>query len=324
MIELPALLQHAIRQQLHQYPSHQWSEAARQLSERYRSQRDGSQLVTSALDALAYSAMMLPATYAQVYRSLSLCLPHVGTSSWQSVLDIGSGPGTALWALHTLLPQITHRTAVERDPHFIGLAQHLCQPLAGDTLFIQQDITHTHTWNTHDVVIIGHVLNELSAAQRTRVITAAWHAARHLLVIIEPGTSAFFAIIQHARQQLIELGAHVVAPCTHHATCPMGTPDWCHVGQKIARPDFQRQARAVQVGWEEAKVSFVAVTPHPRQHATSSLRIIHDPIVHKGSIELPTCGRHGLVSMSIAKRDKSAYAKARRLGWGDMWDEQAP
>lgn len=319
MIELPAQLQHVIRQTLHQYPSHQWSEAARQLSERYRATRDGSPLITSTFDALAYSAMHLPATYAQIYRALHMSLPHVDPLAWHSVLDIGSGPGTALWALNTLIPHITHRTAVERDSHFIALAHLLCAPLAGTTTLVSQDITHISAWEPHDVVIIGHVLNELSPAQRTRVIDMAWQATRHLLVIIEPGTSAFFAIIQQARHQLITLGASVVAPCTHAASCPMTHDDWCHFGQKIARPDFQRQARAVQVGWEESKVSFVAVTKHPTP--VSGRRIIHDPIVHKGSIVLPVCGNDGLQTPSILKRDKSSYTKARRVSWGDIWND---
>ncbi|MFZ9857762.1 MAG: small ribosomal subunit Rsm22 family protein [Roseiflexaceae bacterium] len=322
MIELPVALQHAIRQSLHPYSSHQWSDAARRLSERYRSVRDGSPLVTSEIDALAYTAMLMPATYAQLVRAIGMWPPHLDNSGWQSVLDIGSGPGTALWALHTLMPHITVRTAIERDPHFVALAQQLCKPLVGHTTFVQQDITHNPTWPTHDVVIIGHVLNELSATQRTRVIEAAWAATNELLVIVEPGTSAFFGMIRDIRRQLIDQGAHVVAPCTHDMMCPMSGDDWCHFGQKIARPDFQRQARAVQVGWEEAKVSFVAVSKRPV--AISGQRIIHDPIHHKGFVALPVCDHTGLHTRSILKRHKATHARARRMSWGDFWNDDSP
>jgi ribosomal protein RSM22 (predicted rRNA methylase) len=142
VIELPAPLQHLIRQALHHYPSQHWSDAAQLLSERYRAPRDGSALVTSALDALAYTAILMPATYAQLARVFRMCAPHVDGTHWRSMLDIGSGPGTALWAAHAYMPNLTIRTAVERDPHFVGLAQQLCQPLDGQTTFIQQDITH--------------------------------------------------------------------------------------------------------------------------------------------------------------------------------------
>lgn len=308
-----------IRQALHHYPSQQWSDAARRLSERYRAPRDGSPFVTSAIDALAYTAMMMPATYAQLSRGIRMCTPRVNSAQWQSVLDIGSGPGTALWAAHMYMPHLTMRTAIERDPHFVELARHLCQPLDGQTTFIQQDITHNPSWDSHDVVIIGHVLNELSAVQRSRVLEAAWAATNELLVIVEPGTSAFFGMIRQIRQELIDKGAHVVAPCTHHTMCPMAGDDWCHFGQKIARPDFQRHARAVHVGWEEAKVSLVAVSKRPV--VLSGQRIIHDPVHHKGYIALPVCDSHGLHMTSVSKRDKIAHARARRMDWGDIWDQ---
>lgn len=319
MIALPAQLQQVIRHTLHQYPSQLWSEAARQLSERYRAARDGSPLVQSPLDAFAYAAMLMPATYAQLYRALQISLARHDTSHWHSLLDLGSGPGTALWALHTLVPTVTERTAIERDSNFIAIARTLCAPLLGHTTFVAHDITHAAPWSTHDVVIIGHVLNELTVTQRAQVIANAWAATQHMLIIVEPGTSAFFDIIKEARRQLLDLGAQVVAPCTHNAPCPMVESDWCHFGQKIARPDFQRQARAVQIGWEEAKVSFVAVTKQPTPQAGQ--RIIHDPIVQKGAITLPVCGNDGLHTPSIRKRDKTAYAKARRAAWGDIWDD---
>lgn len=307
---------------LHHYPSHEWSDAARRLSERYRAPRNGSPLVTSALDALAYTAMLMPATYAQLTCAIRMCMPHLDGVAWQSILDIGSGPGTALWAAYTYMPALTMRTAVEREPHFVALAQQLCQPLVGQTTFVQQDITHNPVWPAHDVVIIGHVLNELSPSQRMRVLEAAWQATNELLIIVEPGTSEFFGMIRELRQHLITHGAHIVAPCTHDATCPMTDGDWCHFGQKIARPDFQRQARAVQVGWEEAKVSFVAVSKRPVR--PSGQRIVHDPINHKGYIALPVCDLHGLHTTTVPKRDKAMHARARRMNWGDVWHDDGP
>lgn len=319
MITLPPVLQHAIRQLLHQIPSRQWSDAARQLSERYRAPRNGSTLVTAPIDAVAYTAMMLPATYAQIHRALRMCMPHVETHEWRSILDIGSGPGTALWVAHALMPSLVERTAIEREPAFVAVAKQLCDNLPGRTSYVVHDITATQSWAEHDVVIIGHVLNELSAPQRMRIIDAAWAATKQLLIIIEPGTSNFFSIIRDARQQLIDCGAQIVAPCTHNNSCPMTSPDWCHFGQKIARPDFQRHARAVSVGWEEAKVSFVAASRHAT--AQRGQRLVHDPVSHKGHIELMVCGAAGLRTTSVQKRDATAYGVARRLSWGDVWPE---
>lgn len=323
MIELPAQLQIQLRQLLHQQTHAQWRSAAQRLSERYRAKRDGAPLVQSALDALAYSAMLLPATYAQISGALRMTMPLLAGQTWQSLLDIGSGPGTALWAAHQHIPGLQQMTAVERDPHFIEIGRHVCAPLPQQVRFQQADICRSPAWEAHDVVIIGHVLNELTPAQRSSVITAAWQATRHLLIIVEPGTAEFFTnVITPMPTELITAGAHVIAPCPHQQTCPMTTPQWCHFGQKIARPDFQRHARGVSIGWEEAKFSFVAATRIA--HPTPPARLVHDPLTHKGGVTLPLCTTTGLAQVTIAKRDTQRFQRTRRLDWGDPWHDPAP
>lgn len=323
MIEIPARLHVTLRNLLHQYPSQQWIPAAQHLSERYRSARDGSALVQSALDALAYSAMLLPATYAQISGALQM-IPPALTSTWQSALDIGSGPGTALWALAQHLPQVTQFTAIERDAHFVALAQQLTHDLPGQVRFHTQDVTQAPGWEEHDVVIIAHVLNELTPLQRQHVIASAWQAARQMLIIIEPGSPTFTSIISDARSQLIAAGGWVAAPCTHHHTCPSiatHPTEWCHFGQKVARPDFQRRARAAELGWEEAKFSMIAVSKTPITH--SGARLMHDPIRHKGYIDLPICSGDGFTQPRILKRDTAAFRAVRHCRWGD-WIELTP
>ena len=320
MIELPARLHVTLRNLLHQYPSQQWIYAAQHLSERYRGPRDGGALVQSALDALAYSAMLLPATYAQISGALQM-IPAQLTSSWHSALDLGSGPGTALWALAQHVPQVTQFTAVERDPHFVALAKQLTHDLPGQASFHTQDITQATSWDEHDVVIVAHVLNELSPSQRHSVVAAAWQAARQMLIIIEPGSPAFAPIITDVRSQLIAAGGWVAAPCTHHQTCPsiaLHPEQWCHFGQKVARPDFQRRARAAELGWEEAKFSFMAISKTPVPH--TGARLMHDPTRHKGYIDLPICDGNGFSQPRILKRDSTTFRAVRQCRWGDWID----
>jgi len=319
MIALPGPLQVQLRTALHQYPTPTWSAAAQALSQRYRAPRDGTPLVRDALDALAYAAFIMPATYAQLYGA---CAQISTRSSWSgtSLLDLGSGPGTASWVIQHFCPSLQHITAIERDPHL----QHVARTLAQDTtlpptVYVQGDITSDTPWQPHDIVVIGHVLNELSASQRTSVIARAWQATRQLLVIVEPGAPAFFPIITGARQQLIQDGGHIVAPCTHHQHCPMPAGEWCHFGQKIARPDVQRTAKGAELGWEEAKYTFVACQRTPITH--TGMRLMHDPMRAKGYIDVVGCDKTGIHTHRIQKRDTQRYAQMRRAHWGSFIDE---
>ncbi|NBU64275.1 MAG: hypothetical protein EBS29_07235 [Chloroflexia bacterium] len=314
MITLPGLLQVRLRAALHQHPSRDWRVAAQALSARYRGARDGSPLIRNALDALAYSAMLMPATYAQIYGAFQQTCqraPQRGTS----LLDIGSGPGTTSWVAQQLLPTLQSITAVERDVHLQAIAQLLANDsqLPATTL-LNQDITTCPDWQPHDIVVIAHVLNELSPTQQQAVIAKAWRATTQLLVIIEPGAADFAPVIQSARTQLINAGGTIAAPCTHQGVCQLHNT-WCHFGQKIARPDFQRLARDAEVAWEEAKYSFVAIsrTPVPQY----GVRIMHDPHRAKGYIDVVGCDYTGVHTHRIPKRDTLRYNTLRHATWGN-------
>ncbi len=313
MIELPPRLAVRLRAELHRTPSSQWVPNARALSERYRGTRDGTPLVRTALDALSYAALLMPATYAQLDGALRATQQRTPNFAPASLLDLGSGPGTAVWAAMSRFSSLERATTVERDPHLDALARILHGAHEVPVQQLQDDLTTSQQWPLHDLVVIGHVLNEISVAQRIDLITRAWAATAHTLIIVEPGTSAFFPMLTTIRQTLIDLGAHVVAPCTHCGTCPM-VDGWCHFATKIARPDFQRLARGGTLPYEEAKYSYIAVSRIPI--AYSGARVMHDSTTHKGYITLEHCSARGIVSSDVPKRHRDAYRLARDAQWG--------
>ena len=313
MIELPPRLAVRLRAELHRTPSSQWVPNAQALSERYRGTRDGQPLVRTALDALSYAALLMPATYAQLDGALHATLQRCPTFAPSSLLDLGSGPGTAVWATLSRFPSVQRATTIERDIHLDALAHTLHGAHDVPVLQLQQDLTASHHWPLHDLVVIGHVLNELSVNQRSDLIARAWAATGHTLIIVEPGTSAFFPMLTTIRQTLIDLGAHVIAPCTHCSRCPM-VDDWCHYATKIARPDFQRLARGATLPYEEAKYSYIAVSRIPI--AYSGARVLHDTTTHKGYITLEHCSSRGIMTSSVPKRQRDAYRLARDAQWG--------
>jgi hypothetical protein len=79
------------------------------------------------------------------------------------------------------------------------------------------------------LLVISHVLNELSADQATGLRSLVERADEILWV--EPGTSAVSRQLGRWRDELAA-HFHVVAPCTHQLGCPMFAPgaerDWCH------------------------------------------------------------------------------------------------
>ena len=142
------------------------------------------------------------------------------------MLDLGSGPGTALWAAMQVFPASASATAVERDPKLIEIARRLSATAASlraarRPAGCKGDLTADLPEGAWDLVVCSYALNELREAQRAEFIRAAWARTKKLLVVIEPGTKAGFANILAVRTRLLAEGARLVAPCPNALGCPM-------------------------------------------------------------------------------------------------------
>ena len=154
---------------------------------------------------------------------------------------------------------------------------------------------------------------------RQALVASAWEHCAGLLLIVEPGTSAAFAVVRAARDQLLQLRAHTIAPCAHDNPCPL-QDDWCHFPQRLNRPSFQRRAKEASAGWEEAKFSYAAMARFPARTAIWG-RLIHQPQAGKAGVELIVSSREGIVRPRIPKRNRPLYRWAADLKWGEALAE---
>src|SRR5262249_36845749 len=152
-------------------------------------------------------------------------------------------------------------------------------------------------------------------AERTSLAAAMWARTRDTLLVVEPGTPAGYARIIAVRQRLIATGAHVAAPCPHDGPCPLASPDWCHFTQRLQRSRAHKQVKGAEVPFEDEKFAYVALTraavaPRPS-------RVLAQPVAGKVEVSAKLCTRDGLDIAKVPRRDKEAYAQARRWRWGD-------
>lgn len=330
LLSLPAELETAIEAALKELPASQWVSAAQNLSQRYRAEQTATKavkavpLASGKLAALGYVALILPATYAQLKGAMAATAGRA--INWQptSMLDIGSGPGTGLWAAVEQWPSLQSLTVWERETAFIKLGKQLAKTSPNQALqktgWKQLRLENNLPIDSprYDLVLLGHVLNELDANLQRKVVSWAWNHCSGLLLVVEPGTSAAFPVVKVMRQYLLELGAQTLAPCAHNGDCPL-TGDWCHFPQKLKRPAFQRKAKAAAAGWEESKFSYAAMARFPPDKPIWG-RLIHQPNLNKAYAELTVSSRAGIVKPRIPKRDREAYAQARDYNWGEVLD----
>jgi ribosomal protein RSM22 (predicted rRNA methylase) len=323
-VELPFALRSALDRELEGVSRRGLAERAARTSAAYRAGQGSSGVIRGLEDGLAYALARLPATYAAcatVFAEAARLAPGFAP---RSVLDAGSGPAAASWAAAATWDGITAVTWLDASAPFLDLAGRLAAH-APDAIRVAErrrgDLTAGGPWPRAELVAASYALAEIREPRQAAVVQGLWAAAEGLLVLVEPGTPAGFARLVTARQGLIAAGADVLAPCPHAEACPLASPDWCHFSVRLPRSRDHRLAKSAEAPFEDEKFAYlIAARPGVAAQAQRSARVLRAPRAGKPGIELRLCGPTGLEDRFVGKRDKTSHARARRLGWGDVWE----
>jgi ribosomal protein RSM22 (predicted rRNA methylase) len=282
-------------------------DAASAMSAAYRENR-ATRLPDPARTA-AYLVTRMPATFAAAHAVLRELRERLGARPISSVLDIGAGAGAASLAARECFPAIQTISMVERDT---ALAAAAGQWLPEAALMLE-DVTRIATLPPHDLVMAAYSLGEIAGPLAVRL----WQAARVALVAIEPGTPRGYALILKVRQELLEAGAWMAAPCPAAMPCPLVAPDWCHFAARVERSSMHRRIKDAELGYEDEKFSYVAVAREPVDLPAS--RIIRRPQQRPGLIELETCAPEGVRTVRAPHHERETFRAARKAAWGSVW-----
>ncbi|TIV70720.1 MAG: methyltransferase type 11, partial [Mesorhizobium sp.] len=213
----------------------------------------------------AYLATRLPATYAAVRASLEALADARPDFQPKTLLDIGAGPGTMLWATTDAWPELEQAVLVEASAAVRKVGQSLAAgTIAARTEWVAGDATiDLDGLKAADLVSIAYVLDEVAPASLPKLVDRLWQLTADTLLVVEPGTPAGWQRMLSARQQLIEAGAHLLAPCPHAAPCPLAPPDWCHFSRRVARSRLHRLVKEADVPWEDEKFIYLAASRQP-------------------------------------------------------------
>jgi ribosomal protein RSM22 (predicted rRNA methylase) len=288
------------------------------LTARYRSASETGPVARTRDEVLAYALARLPATYAAVRVALGELAERAPAFAPESQLDVGAGPGAALWAAVELWPSLRRLTALEGEPEMTRLGRSLAvaAPVIGGAHWIEGLAPDALPDVRFDLVTASYVLGELPEGRRARTVELLWAAATGAVVIVEPGTPDGYLRVIAARDRLIELGGTVVAPCPHDRSCPLlGSDDWCHFAVRIARTRAHRAAKGASLGHEDEKFAYVVVARMPAPRAKA--RILRHPQIRTGHVLLDLCTDDGVRREIVSKRDRDSFRRARKSSWGE-------
>jgi len=321
-MRLPEELRRAIEREVAAVDARLLPRAARELSQRY--QEGEPSALRSPAHLAAYLQTRLPATFAanrRVFEEVAARMPGLAP---RSLLDLGAGPGTSMWAAAETFPGLEKITLVEREAPLVVAGRRVAaqsrHPAVVGAQWLQQDVLAKAAGEPHDLVVISYALAEISEKATAQFLRAAWDAAATLLVILEPGTPAGFARVLAARTALLDWGAHLVAPCPHAEACPMAeASDWCHFAVRLERSAAHRRLKQGALGYEDEKFSYLVAGRAPVE--LPAARVIRHPLIRPGHIQLTLCTASRLEQRTVTKSRKDVYRQARQAEWGAPWSD---
>lgn len=293
------------------------TDAREQLTSRYR-ERETLTFMTTQAHRQTYLATRLPATYAAVRDALEAVKARLPDRPIKSLIDLGAGPGTAMWAASHVFPEIEQITLIEQDSELIAIGKRLAS-------YSQKQALKQATWRQGnllelkelpkaDLLVLSYSIGELPADKQQPLIDLCYQQSDQVLAIIEPGTPVGFERIRAIRRHLISKGGQLVAPCPHAVACPMPEGDWCHFSVRLERSFFHRRLKGGSLGYEDEKYSYVAVTKSPC--SLPETRVLRSPQKRSGHILLTLCTSEGIKHEIISKKMGEAYRWARKSEWG--------
>lgn len=292
--------------------------ASAALSDRYRRGGSDAPYIRGQTDVVAYLATRAPATYAAIRRVVeetALRLPGYAPST---LLDVGSGPGTALWAVLDRWPNLERAQLLDREPRFLAVGREIASALPQKTVKIgwrRSDLRDASLPHDADLVIASYVLGELPATDRSGAIDRLWARTGTALIIVEPGTPRGFRTVLDARSALLDAGGQVLAPCPTPHPCPKTHGDqWCHFAIRLPRLGTHRLVKQATLGHEDEKYAYLVVARQLGEPFDA--RVTARPRPGRGRVLLELCQAPDLHQRTVTKRDKEQYRRAREAEWG--------
>ena len=298
-----------------------FSKAFFKISSRYREGEESGRFLQEEEDRLAYLFTRLPGTFSAICRVLQESKERAPLFSPTSLLDVGAGPGTGMWAALHVLDTLTSCTLLEKDTAFMSIGKQLVKnssfSFAKEASWKCCDLELLEKVEPHDLVLLSYSIGEIPEGRWQTLLPVLWKATKQAICIIEPGTPRGYSRLMKIREILLGLGGHLWAPCPHALRCPLIQGDWCHFSVRVPRSSLHRNLKGAALSYEDEKYSYLLFGKEPAQPVTG--RILRHPQKRSGHVEFVVCQKEGIQKKITSKKEGDLYKQQKKLEWGDSW-----
>ena len=290
----------------------------------------------------AYLAYFLPPNLAKIQLPLrELCSHPDGFLAKERlhILDLGTGPGTAVLGIREFFRQggsVQHLefTAVDQVGENLKDAEALFRDAGGisdkhsvlTTVRTGIEAVAHRSGGPFDIIVLSNVLNEMFLQDPDRIgkrtdlvrdIMERLLAADGSCIIIEPALQETSRELLMVRDGIVDGGGHVYSPCLVKGHCPalVHPRDWCHEDRHWDPPEAVKELDE-QTGLrkDSLKFSYLILRNDARAladvYGPESYRVVSEPLVSKGKREFYFCGKEGRRLATRLDKDASPGNRA--------------
>lgn len=241
------------------------------------------------------------------------------TQSPLRIVDLGAGCGAQSLGLAAELRSPLAITAIDRDRSALEIAQRALARFGHVAFERRVGDVAALALPAADLVVVGGLLNELTAAVRLTVVerAIAATAADGAVIIIEPALRESARALHELRDAVLARGlAHVFAPCTRRSVpCPSlrDPDDWCHEDREVRLPPRTAElARLTHLRDRGMKFSYLVLRRQPTSlvDASEAWRIVGGPRTLKGKLEMYGCCDAGRLLVRRLRKHRSGENRA--------------
>jgi ribosomal protein RSM22 (predicted rRNA methylase) len=282
------------------------------LSEAYVNQRAARQPLRDIKAAEAYALYFMPINFAKIVYLLS----KIPGEFWQiprTVLDIGCGTGTGLFAASPSLVQGSRSFGIDKSEKMREVCGRLAKLIPNTrqhSFSIAQEIPAAP--ERFDLIIAANLLNELEETEKTFFLNTAAErlSADGFLLLLEPALSLPTRALMKQRDLLVnDYKLFPLFPCTHNRPCPMlsaSEDDWCHGSLKWERPKLIRMLDQLS-GFNKHRIKYAGHILSKENFTPGGARVVNFPVKNKRGLNIITCSQAGLQTRLFPKGSYDHY-----------------
>lgn len=234
-------------------------------------------------------------------------------------IDIGTGPGTYLWAwCDYFKDQVGALFGIDRSMLMLEQARICSHKLFESKISVTLSPSLPPLGAESKTLFFGHSLDEMGIPEGLKIIE---RVNPEFIIALGPGTPDYFMNALKLRDSLLRKDYHIHYPCPHSFECPVlkREGDWCHqIFHHVHDPSIERLSQIIER--DRRTMPLIAqVYSKEKVEVAHQCTIIRSLGETKFSFEFQVClkeGREKKIEVLKKDLDKEQIKKLRKIDTG--------